>query len=216
MVFGMPLKIDTSTSRQAQHLERTRARLIQAAHSALAEFGDAASVANIADHAHVSIATLYNHFENKEALFREASQVALHTWEAEMGRRTATITDEVEALVASLRLFGRLTTEHPLLAPILVSVMSEFMSAPVAMVDDLSNRVRGLSERGILPLDDIDTRVGGLVTMLVKGVADQIADPTLPVQSIDRVLEIALSLFGFSPDDARRLTRLPLPAPEQH
>jgi AcrR family transcriptional regulator len=210
----MPLKIDTGTSRQAQHLERTRARLITATQQALAEFGDAASVANIAENASVSIATLYNHFDNKEALFREASQVTLSAWEAEMERRTASISNEHESLVASLRLFGRLPSEHPLYAPILVSVMTEFMTAPVEMVTEFIRRVRDLNDRGVLPLDDIETRVGGVITMLVKGVAQQIANPGLPPEQIDRVIEISLCLFGYSTAEARRLTQLPLPALE--
>jgi AcrR family transcriptional regulator len=62
-----------------------RARLLDAARVAFAEFGPSAEVTHIAERAGVGIGTIYRHFGSKEGLLREVVLEAVAEFERELG-----------------------------------------------------------------------------------------------------------------------------------
>jgi AcrR family transcriptional regulator len=77
-----------------------RARLLDAARGAFADFGPTAEVTYIAERAGVGVGTIYRHFSSKEGLLREVVLEAVAEFERELGD-----SEQRAKPVAALRVF---------------------------------------------------------------------------------------------------------------
>ena len=189
----------------------TRDALLLAARAILAEEGPSVPVATITKRAGVAVGSFYNHFESKDALFREAAQQALAEWEDYMLRRTESISDPAERLCARIRLMGRMSDIRRETASILVNTGPRLLAFPTgyssrAVPDfDWMKRDQGLTD------DEVSLRLIVVVAAGEKLLALRLADPSIPPERADDLAETLMGYLGLTPTRARKMAHTPLP-----
>lgn len=99
--------------RKGAYVLRNRAALLKSTQEVLASIGPSATIDEVAEHAQISVSTIYKHFNNKEVLFTAAFLTAFADWEAWQQEILKSYKDDLELLVIPMRLFVRMTTTHP-------------------------------------------------------------------------------------------------------
>lgn len=94
----------TGSDRNARRRMKTRARLVDAAHTVMAEQGvEDATIQAITDLADVGFGTFYNHFDSKESLFDAVMADTIKPWTEALDTMALGTRDPAEDLAASLR-----------------------------------------------------------------------------------------------------------------
>lgn len=192
---------------------RTRAALIASAQAFLSEGTTAVSIQEITDRAGVGFGSFYNHFDSKDALFREAVATTVSAYADLLQHLVADIDDPAEVFAASFRLTGRLQRRIPDQVRILLHSGTAILShddglAPIARRD----LHRGI-ESGRFDLDDVEIglmAVGGALLGLLQ-LLESYPDRD-DAEVSDRFTERVLRALGVSRDEARDLCSRPLPA----
>src|SRR5689334_7163416 len=113
-----------SPAQQVNRLDRrkarTRAALIRAAQTLIAEGRTNVPILEITQAADVGMGSFYNHFVTKEDLFDAALDDALESFGAAMDRLMVGIDDPAEVFAQSFRLTGRLHRRRPDLSKVLL------------------------------------------------------------------------------------------------
>jgi len=99
---------------------RTRAALVRAAQTCIAEGRTAVPILEITQLADVGMGSFYNYFETKDQLFQAAIEDALETFGGTLDTLTEDIDDPAEVFAQSFRLTGRLHRRHPELSRVLL------------------------------------------------------------------------------------------------
>ena len=92
---------------------RTRAALIRAAQTLIAEGRTNVPILEITQAADVGMGSFYNHFETKEQLFEAAVEAVMDGYGQLLDDLTADIEDPAEVFACSFRLTGRLQRREP-------------------------------------------------------------------------------------------------------
>lgn len=191
---------------------RTRAALVRAAQTFIAEGKLAVPILEITQAADVGMGSFYNHFESKEQLFEAALTDALDQMGALLDVFTESISDPAEAFVTRFRLAGRLFRHRPQEAALLLAnagslIFSEHGLSPRARRD-----IAAAIDAGRFTLADPDVGLAlaggaliGLATLLRER-PDRDADAT-----VDEVARHLLRTFGIHAKQAAALCTLPLP-----
>jgi len=198
------------SSRQSAHLERRRAALIASAQDTIAKRGHEATIEELATSAGVSIATLYKHFGSKEGLLAAAIVDVQQRWEAWMAEAVADLPTETEQFVAAARLGVRGHEFQPEFARIGLSVLRTTPIDLDVLTVDLGARVERLAADGVIRIDQIERRTRLFLACLVDEFIRQGSLPKPKPDEADAVVEVALSLVGFTPARARKLVEAPL------
>lgn len=198
-------------SRQSAHLARRRAALIASAQHTLAESGPDASIEKFAAAAGVSIATLYKHFDSKDGLLVAAVVDMQQRWEAWMAEVVSVLPTETEQFVAAGRLALRSHELNPEFASIGLGILRVTPIDLGVLASDLSVRVDSLVAEGAIRTDQVDRRTRLYVACLVDEFMRQGALRKPNADEADSVVEIALTLLGFTQARARKLVSAPLP-----
>ena len=162
---------------------RTRAALIGAAQTLIAEGRTNVPILEITQAADVGMGSFYNHFASKEQLFEAAVEGVMDAYGGLLDKLTADIEDPAEVFASSFRLTGRLHRREPELSRVLLNNILGLLSA----------------EDGLAP------RVRRDVTAAVDAGQFDVEETT------DRVTEDLLRMFGVPRPRARKISRLPLP-----
>src|SRR6186997_355907 len=101
------------TNRRDRRKARTRAALIRAAQTLIAEGRTNVPILEITQAADVGMGSFYNHFETKEELFAAAVEDALDQLGAHLDRLTEGIDDPAVVFAQSFRLTGRFHRREP-------------------------------------------------------------------------------------------------------
>ncbi|WP_431682575.1 TetR/AcrR family transcriptional regulator [Kitasatospora sp. KL5] len=214
----MPNQQDTTQAAAAgNRFERRRARtrqsLITAARQILAEAGEgSASIQEIAERADVGFGSFYNHFASKTELFDAAVADALEEFGEAFDRRLSGIDDPAELLAAGFRLSARMARTQPEL----MQVVRRRGLAHVHSDRGLAPRARRDLEAGVAAgrFDPVDPTValaalGGSLLSLVELM---FARPDFDGDGAAADLaEMMLRMLGVPPEDAREVSRRPLP-----
>ena len=191
---------------------RTRAALLRAARSFLAEGRLAVPVLEITQAADVGMGSFYNHFESKEQLFRAAVDDALEAHGALLDELTSGLDDPAEVFARSFRITGRLHRVHPEISKVLLSdsaslITSEFGLAPRARRD-----LAAAGAAGRFTIHDPDLALA-LVAGATIGLAQLLQNQPErdDGDSTDRITEDLLRSFGLDATEARRICDRPLP-----
>jgi AcrR family transcriptional regulator len=192
---------------------RTRQALIDAAVGLIAQGrGERASIQEITEAADIGFGSFYNHFENKDELFRTASEEVLERWGQMIDRACAGIEDPAEVFATSFRISGRLGWTHPDLGRFITGAGLDLLDipwglAPRALRDIKLGQAAG---RFTVPNADIalSTVAGGLLGLLRvhQHHPDQI-DET----AVDQLAEAILRMLGVPARDAKRIAARKLP-----
>ena len=200
----------------ASRLERrkatTRAALIRAAQSFLAEGRTNMPVLEITQAADVGMGSFYNHFESKEQLFEAAVADALDQHGALMDQLTADVANPAEAFAQSFRMTGRLHRMQPELSRVLLNhplglFSSETGLAPRALRDLQA----GIDAKRFTIADAKLALAAAAGSALFLGELLHQEPDRDDAEAADQLTEDLLRMFGVPAKEARRIAHQPLP-----
>ncbi|MBY6365234.1 TetR/AcrR family transcriptional regulator [Rhodococcoides corynebacterioides] len=192
---------------------RTRAALVSAAQTFLAEGRLTAPILEITQAADVGMGSFYNHFSSKEELFEAAVDEALEALGAYLDTLTVGMADPVEKFTQSFRLTGRLFRADPSLSRVFVN-----SAAAQAITTE-----RGLAPRSLRDIEEavrsgrFDVEDTELALALVAGTLVALGRVLLDRpernadEAVDRTAMRVLRALGVSTDEAAELVARPLP-----
>ena len=202
--------------RQVNRLDRrkarTRAALIRAAQTLIAEGRTNVPILEITQAADVGMGSFYNHFETKEQLFEAAVEDVMDGYGQLLDDLTADIDDPAKVFACSFRLTGRLHRREPELSRVLLNNVLRLLSADNGLAPRARRDIAAGVEAGRFDVEDLDvavTMAAGALIALGQLLLDQ---PDRDVEeTTDRVTEELLRMFGVPRRQAHRICSLPLP-----
>ena len=208
--------MSNAPTQQTNRLERrkaqTRAALIRAAQTLIAEGRTNVPIMEITQAADVGMGSFYNHFETKEQLFEAAVEDVMDAYGQLLDRLTSDIEDPVEVFACSFRLTGRLYRREPELSRVLLNNVLRLLSADSGLAPRARRDIAAAVDAGRFDVEDLDvavTMAAGVLLALGQLLHDQ---PDRDVEeTTDRVTEDLLRMFGVPRRRAQRICSLPLP-----
>ena len=200
------------TNRLDRRKARTRAALIRAAQTLIAEGRTNVPILEITQAADVGMGSFYNHFETKEQLFEAAVEAVMDGYGELLDDLTADIEDPAEVFACSFRLTGRLHRREPELSRVLLNNMLRLLSADNGLAPRARRDIAAAVEAGRFDVEDLDvavTMAAGALLALGQLLHDQ---PERDVEeTTDQVTEDLLRMLGVPRRQAQRICALPLP-----
>jgi AcrR family transcriptional regulator len=189
--------------------KRNRLALIKAAQDVLAEIGPSATVDQFVAHAQVSSTTIYNHFYNKEALFKEALAEAWREW-IDWAHGGVPADESLEVAVDVCRRLFRIGKTHPEFARLISKVLVNPGFIIEAVKEDALPAAKRFARLGQISKAEFDKRIR-LFSYCVTGILSGVHTTNeLSPSDADASLEIALALLGVSPAKAKSIVSRPL------
>jgi AcrR family transcriptional regulator len=191
---------------------RTRAALIRAAQTFIADSKLNVPVLEITQAADVGMGSFYNHFDSKEQLFQAAVNEVLDIHGALLDRLAESLQDPAEIFASSFRLTGRLFRRRLDLSRVLLNsglalISSDRGLAPRAMRDiDAANKAGRFNVRD----PELAMAVAGGTLMGLGQLLNDRPERD-DAEATDHVTEDLLRIFGVSADEAHEICRRPLP-----
>jgi AcrR family transcriptional regulator len=205
----------STVNRLERRKARTRAALVRAAQTLIAEGRTNVPILEITQEADVGLGSFYNYFETKEQLFDAAVEAVMDAYGQLLDRLTADIEDPAEVFAASFRLTGRLYRREPELSRVLLNNALRLLSAPNGLAPRARRDIQAGVAAGRFDVTDLDVAVTMAASALIalgQLLHDQ---PGRDVdETTDRVTEDLLRIFGMSRRQAHRICSLPLPEVE--
>ena len=191
---------------------RTRAALVRAAQTFIAEGRTNVPVLEITQAADVGMGSFYNHFETKEQLFDAAVEAAMDTYGQLLDDLTADIEDPAEVFACSFRLTGRLHRRQPELSRVLLNNVLRLLGADSGLAPRARRDIAAAGAAGRFDVEDLDVAVTMTAAALLA-IGQLLHDqPDRDVEeTTDRVTEDLLRMFGVPRRRAQRICSLPLP-----
>src|SRR6185436_8351447 len=123
----------TTPTQQVNRLDRrkarTRAALIRAAQTLIAQGRTNVPISEITEAADVGSGSFYNHFETKEQLFEAAVEAVMDGYGQLLDQLTKGIEDPAEVFACSFRLTGRLQRREPELGRVFLNNVLRLLGA---------------------------------------------------------------------------------------
>lgn len=190
---------------------RTRRRLLDAGQSLIAERGVAQlRIADITEQAGVALGSFQNHFASKDDLVQAVIIEAVQTLAAQIVEGPAVEDSEPAAVaIAALRRFVRLAYEDPGFCRLLVNLSHSEEVFVAAIRPYAQTALERAVQAGTFEIEDIDLAVTSTVAGALA-VIRRILDGHLGADADIRLARITLLAYGVTPDEATRLSRLPL------
>jgi AcrR family transcriptional regulator len=189
--------------------KRNRLALIKSAQEVLAEIGPEATVEQFVAYAQVSPTTIYNHFYNKEALFKEALAEAWREW-IDWAHGGIPADESLEVAIDVCRRLFRVTKTHPEFARLISKALVNPGFIIEAVQADAMPAVKRFARSGQISKAELDKRMrmfGYCVTGILNGV--HTTNELSPLDA-DASLGIALAILGVSPVKAKSIVARPL------
>ncbi len=191
---------------------RTRAALIRAAQTLIAEGKTNVPILEITQAADVGMGSFYNHFETKEQLYEAAVEDVMDGYGQLLDDLTSGIEDPAEVFACSFRLTGRLQRAEPELSRVFLNNVLRLLGADSGLAPRVRRDIKAAVDAGRFVIEDLDvavTMAAGVLIALGQLLHDQ---PERDVEeTTDRVTEELLRMFGVRAATARRICKLPLP-----
>ena len=208
--------MSSAATQQVNRLDRrkarTRAALIRAAQTLIAEGRTNVPILEITQAADVGMGSFYNHFETKEQLFEAAVEAVMDGYGQLLDRLTADVEDPAEVFACSFRLTGRLYRREPELSRVLLNNILRLLSADSGLAPRARRDIAAAVDAGRFDVEDLDvavTMTAGTLLALGQLLHDQ---PERDVEkTTDRVTEDLLRMLGVPRRQAQRICSLPLP-----
>ncbi len=208
----MPEEPELRVNRLERRKQRTRAALVKAAQTLIAEGRLNVPVLEITQAADVGMGSFYNHFDSKEQLFEAAVADVLDTHGAVLDHLTADLEDPAAVFACSFRLSGRFFRERPQESRILLANWGALLSSDKGLAPRALRDIKAAVAAGRFTVDDPELALavaGG--ALLGVGHLLQTQPERDAGTTSDAATESVLRLFGMSADDAREVCALPLP-----
>ena len=193
--------MSNAPTQQANRLDRrkarTRAALIRAAQTLIAEGRTNVPILEITQAADVGMGSFYNHFETKEQLFEAAVEAVMDGYGQLLDDLTRGIEDPAEVFACSFRLTGRLQRREPELSRVFLNNVLRLLSADSGLAPRARRDIEAAVDAGRFDVEDLDvavTMTAGALLALGQLLHDQ---PERDVEeTTDRVTEELLRMFG--------------------
>ncbi|MFB6726010.1 TetR/AcrR family transcriptional regulator [Kribbella sp. NPDC056345] len=192
---------------------RTRTALVRAAQTFLADGNLNVPILEITKAADVGMGSFYNHFQTKEELFEAAVDDALEAHGAVLDALGDPSDDPAEAFARSFRLTGRLHRKAPQLSRVLLRGGTELITSSRGLAPRAIRDLQAAIDAGRFASHDPELAVviaGGALLALGQLLLDR--PERDDAAATDQIAEDLLRMFGLPPDEARALTRSPLPS----
>jgi len=194
---------------------KTRAALIRAAQTLIAEGRTNVPILEITQAADVGIGSFYNHFETKEQLFDAAVEAVMDGYGQLLDSLTADIEDPAEVFATSFRLAGRLHRREPELSRVLLNNALRLLSADDGLAPRARRDIQAGVDAGRFKVADVDlgvTMAAGALLCLGQLLHDE--PDRDDASAADQLAEDLLRVFGVPAKQAHRICTLPLPDPD--
>lgn len=189
--------------------KRNRLALIKSAQEVLAEIGPDATVEQFVAHAGVSPTTIYNHFYNKEALFKEALAEAWREW-IDWAHGGIAADDSLETAIEVCRKLFRVTKTHPEFSRLISKSLIYPSFVIQAVQADALPAMKRFARLGQLTKADFDKRLR-LFSYCVTGIMQGVHTTNeLSPADADVSLGIALAIWNIRPETAKSIVSRPL------
>jgi AcrR family transcriptional regulator len=204
-----------ATNRLDRRKARTRAALVRAAQTLIAEGRTNVPILEITQAADVGIGSFYNHFETKEQLFDAAVESVMDGYGQLLDALTAGIEDPAEVFATSFRLAGRLHRREPELSRVMLNNALSLLSADDGLAPRARRDIQAGVDAGRFKVSDVDlavTMAAGALFCLGQLLHDQ--PDRDDEEAADKLAEDLLRMFGVPARQAHRICSLPLPDPD--
>ena len=208
--------MSSTPPQQSNRLDRrkaqTRAALIRAAQTLIAQGRTNVPILEITQAADVGLGSFYNHFQTKEQLFEAAVEAVMDGYGQLLDDLTGDIEDPAEVFACSFRLTGRLYRREPELSRVLLNNVLRLLSADNGLAPRARRDIAAAMEANRFDVPDLDvavTMTAGALLALGQLLHDQ--PERDDEQTTDRVTEDLLRMFGIPRRQAQRICSLPLP-----
>jgi AcrR family transcriptional regulator len=155
--------MSTAPTQQANRLDRrkarTRAALIRAAQTLIAQGRTNAPILEITQAADVGMGSFYNHFENKEQLFEVAVEAVMDGYGQVLDDLTEGIDDAAEVFACSFRFTGRLNRWEPELSRVLLNKVLKLLSTEDGLAPRARRDIAAAADAGRFDVADLDVAV---------------------------------------------------------
>ena len=191
---------------------QTRAALVRAAQSFLAQGQTNTPVLEITQAADVGIGSFYNHFESKDQLFEAAVEHVMDLLGAVLDELTTDVDDPAVAFATSFRLTGRFHRREPQLSKVILHTALDILGAQKGLAPRVRRDIQAGVESGRFTMTDVDVAVAcavGAATFL--GQLIQAEPDRDDAEATDQATEALLRMLGVSASEARAICRSPLP-----
>jgi AcrR family transcriptional regulator len=197
--------------RKSAYFARNKLAILKSTQEVLASIGPLATIDQIAEHAEVSVSTIYKHFKTKEDLFQAAFISAIESWEKWVFESIQHEEDPLVRFVLPMRLFPRLKRTHSIYAAMAAKNSAELPLYVMKMTKNFQVNVIELAKNKTLTVTDLDIRLRFMVTCLAEILLTQVLNPKAKESDVDKEIEILLNLLGINPAKASKLCSLKLP-----
>lgn len=191
---------------------RTRAALVGAAQSLLAEGKINVPIVEITQTADVGMGSFYNHFQSREELFRAAVEEALDRHGALLDLLCEDVEDPAQVFAQSFRLTGRLHRRYPTLSKVLLTDGLRLANSDHGLAPRARRDIEAAVDAGRFDVRDPElsmTIVAGAALCLGRLLHDH--PERDDAEATDQVAEDLLRMFGLPPEEAHEICRRPLP-----
>ena len=189
--------------------KRNRQALIKSAQEVLAEIGPDATVEQFVAHAGVSPTTIYNHFYNKETLFKEALAQAWKEW-IDWAHGGIPADESLETAIEVCRKLFRVAKTHPEFSRLISKSLIYPSFVIQAVQADALPAMKRFARLGHITKADFDKRLR-LFSYCVTGIMQGVHTTNeLSPADADASLAIALAIWDVSPEAAKALVSRPL------
>ncbi|MCP5068790.1 MAG: TetR/AcrR family transcriptional regulator [bacterium] len=200
-----------ATGRAARRRERTRAKLLVAAHAVIARKGtDATTIQQITEEADVGFGPFYNYFASKEAIIEAMISEAEETFANTLDQISDAVEDSAEVVAASVRFLMERVIDEPDWGHFLLHTRLSVAHLETGFGARLVRDVRVGMEAGRFHIEDPEATlfaVGGTVFALIAACLDGVIE----VEAPERTATLALNLLGIPNPEASEVAHRPLP-----
>ncbi|MBV6762311.1 TetR/AcrR family transcriptional regulator [Rhodococcus opacus] len=199
-------------SRLERRKARTRASLIRAAQSFIAEGNLNVPVLEITRTADVGMGSFYNHFDSKEQLYRAAVDAALEAHGQLLDHLTGDLDDSAETFAQSFRLTGRLFRREPDLSRVLLNNAPALITADRGLAPRALRDIEAATAAGRFTVRDPELAVV-LTAGALMGLGQLLHDrpDRDDAEATDTLAEDLLRTFGLCSAEARTISHRRLP-----
>jgi AcrR family transcriptional regulator len=188
---------------------RNRLALIKSAQEVLAEIGPDATVEQFVGYAKVSPTTIYNHFYNKEALFKEALAQAWREW-IDWAHGGVPADESLEVAIDVCRRLFRVAKTHPEFSRLISKALVNPAFIIDAVQEDALPAAKRFARLGQINKAEFDKRIR-LFSYCVTGILSSVHTTNeLSPSEADASLVIALGILGVSTAKAKSIISRPL------
>ena len=191
---------------------RTRAALVRAAQACIAAGRTAIPILEITQLADVGMGSFYNHFQSKEELFHAAVEDALDTFGARLDELTVGLDDPADVFAQSFRLTARLHRREPELSKVLLHNGLALVGSDSGLAPRARRDIDAAVHAGRFDVRDPELSlaiIAGATLCLGQLLHDH--PDRDDAEAADHMTEDLLRMFGIPADEAREISRRPLP-----